>query len=438
MSLSSAARPTAAAGLAAHAPAITPTGHSHGTVDRPDRPAVTAHRAATARPVATTRSAATTRLSGRSWVVVAAIAGIVAIYATNQVVPATSAHQAEMRIWLAARAAGFLTLGLLTLQVVLGLVLSHPTNKTTWKLSKLLFPWHENAWVFVMAFLALHVVTIVADPYAGVGIGGALVPGLSTYRSVPVALGTLGLHALLITGLTARYTKLLPKGLWLKLHRLSLLVLMLSWAHGVLAGTDSVALAGVYGASFTLVLAAAAYRYWVSRSGRPTFSTSLPGGIPMTLQLLVRRALVVAGVAAALMLGGVSIQLAAAWTAAAAPLNDPPASLASIQADLETERARSAALEEQLRTLETASADLAAALEAAKGQVASDTATAEELRASLAAAKEKLTKLEAALARAAAARTTTTVTTTTAPPPNSHDDDDDEGPSATPEHPGED
>jgi len=44
----------------------------------------------------------------------------------------------------------------------------------------------------------------------------------------------------------------------------------------------------------------------------------------------------------------------------------------------------------------------------------------------------------AALARAAAARTTTTVTTTTAPPPNSHDDDDDEGPSATPEHPGED
>jgi DMSO/TMAO reductase YedYZ heme-binding membrane subunit len=104
------------------------------------------------------------------------------------------------------------------------------------------------------------------------------VPGLSEYRSVPVALGTLGLYALLVTGLSARYTKLLPKGLWLKLHRLSLGVLALSWFHGVLAGTDSVALAGVYGASFTLVLAAAAYRYWVSRSGRPTFSTSLPEG----------------------------------------------------------------------------------------------------------------------------------------------------------------
>lgn len=227
-----------------------------------------------ARPVRTVAA----RLSGRTFIVLAALVGLVAVYATDQVVPATSEHQADMRIWLAARASGFVTLALLTLQVALGLVLSHPTNKTTWKLSKLLFPWHENAWVFVMAFLVLHVVTLVADPYAGVGIGGAVVPGLSSYRSAPVALGTIALYALLFTGLAARYTKLLPKGLWLKVHRLSLFILAISWMHGLLAGTDSVALSGVYGASFTFVMAAAAYRYWVSRSGRPTFSTSLPEG----------------------------------------------------------------------------------------------------------------------------------------------------------------
>ena len=162
--LPSAFRPTGAIGLETGAPVAEPT---------------VPGRATTARPARVARSAAVARLSGRAFVVLAALAGLVAIYATDQVVPATSAHQAEMRVWLAARAAGFLTLGLLTLQVVLGLVLSHPTNKTTWKLSKLLFPWHENAWIFVTAFLVLHVVTIVADPYAGVGIGGALVPGLS-------------------------------------------------------------------------------------------------------------------------------------------------------------------------------------------------------------------------------------------------------------------
>ena len=216
------------------------------------------------------------RLSGRAFVILVVLAGLAAVYATGQVTPATSAHQGELRVWLAARAAGFVTLGLLTLQVALGLILSHPTNKATWKLSRLLFPWHANVWVFVLSFLVLHVVTIVIDPFAGVGIGGALLPGLSAYRTVPVALGVIALYSLLVTGLTARYTKLLPPGKWLILHRFSLIVLALAWAHGVLSGTDSVAMAAVYGASFVLVVLATAYRYWVSRSGRPTFSTELP------------------------------------------------------------------------------------------------------------------------------------------------------------------
>jgi hypothetical protein len=144
----------------------------------------------------------------------------------------------------------------------------------------------------------------------------------------------------------------------------------------------------------------------------------------MTLQLLIRRALVVAGVAASLVVGAASIQTAAAWTAASAPLNDPPASLASIQTSLELERARSLALEEQLRTLEGASADLAAALDTATGQVEIDKATAEGLRDSLAAAKQKLARLEAALAKAAAARpAAASVTTVAGPTPEPHDDD---------------
>ena len=215
------------------------------------------------------------RLNGRAFLVLVALVGLLIVYATDQVVPATSAHQAHVRIWLAARASGVTTFLLLTAQVVLGLVLSHPTNQSTWKLSKRLFPWHENLLVFVVAFVVAHVVTIVVDPYAGVGIAGSLIPGLSSYRSSAVALGTLGLYALLVTGLTARYTSLLPRGVWLKLHRLSLLVFVLGWLHGMLAGTDSVALRPLYVASGLLVLGAAAYRYWVTKKGRPTFASSL-------------------------------------------------------------------------------------------------------------------------------------------------------------------
>jgi predicted ferric reductase len=218
------------------------------------------------------------RLSARTLVILGALLALIVVAATDQVVPATTAYQAQMRIWLVARASGITAYLVLTFVVATGLILSHPVNKSTWKLSKQLFPWHENLFVFVVAFLLAHIVSIVLDPYAGVGIAGSLIPGLSSFRSVPVALGTLGLYALLVTGLTARYTKLLPAGTWLKIHRLSIVVWGLAWAHGILAGTDSGALGPLYVVTGLAVLAAAAYRYWVGKQARPTFATSLPGG----------------------------------------------------------------------------------------------------------------------------------------------------------------
>lgn len=203
------------------------------------------------------------RLSGRAVVVLLALIGLVVIAATDQVAPATSERVAQLRIWLVARASGITAYLLLTVQVVLGLLLSHPTNQSRWRISKHLFPWHEQLWVFGLAFLGAHIVSLVADPYAGVGLGGALVPGLSSYRSSAVGLGTLALYALLATGLTARYTKLLPAGFWLGLHRLSLGIFVLAWLHGFLAGTDALALAPLYAATGLAVLTAAAYRYWV-------------------------------------------------------------------------------------------------------------------------------------------------------------------------------
>ncbi len=212
------------------------------------------------------------RLTSQAFVVLAAVTIIVILYATGQVAPAESAREAQLRIWLAARATGLTALVLLTAQVVLGLVLSHPTNQSSWKLSKRLFPWHESLFVFIVAFLAIHVVFLVLDPYAGVGLGGALVPGLSSYRTVPVAVGVIALYALVVTGLTARYPKRLPAGWWLKIHRLSILVWVAAWLHGVLAGSDSGSFLPAYVALGGAVLAAAAYRYWVVRRARPVLA----------------------------------------------------------------------------------------------------------------------------------------------------------------------
>jgi sulfoxide reductase heme-binding subunit YedZ len=207
------------------------------------------------------------KLSWRVIVTVLAALGLMIVGATDQILPATSAYQAQTRVWMAARATGLVALILIALLVVLGIMLSHP-EQTQWKLAKRIYPWHESLWVFVFAFLIVHVVSLVIDPYAGVGIGGALVPGMSQYRSAPVAIGVIALYALLITAMTARYTRLLPTGWWLKLHRLSGLVLAMAWAHGVLAGSDTKAFAPVYWGIVVAVVAAGAHRYWIVRRAR--------------------------------------------------------------------------------------------------------------------------------------------------------------------------
>jgi len=218
------------------------------------------------------------RLSMRNLVVLGAFLGIVVIFSTDQILPASNAYDAQMRLWLAARATGITAYLILTFVVATGLILSHPINRSTWKLSKRIFPWHENLFVFLVAFLVAHIVSIILDPYAGVGVAGSFIPGLSSYRSIPVALGSLALYSLLISGLTARYTKWLPRGMWLKLHRLSIVVWGLSWGHGILAGADTEAMALMYVGTGLVILGAAAYRYWVSKLHRPTFATSLPDG----------------------------------------------------------------------------------------------------------------------------------------------------------------
>lgn len=120
----------------------------------------------------------------------------------------------------------------------------------------------------------------------------------------------------------------------------------------------------------------------------------------MSVPLSLRRPLVVLGVLLSLLAGMLTIRAAAAWTAASSPLVVRPPSVESLQAALAGEESRSAALQAQLDELTAGSADLAAALEAARDRIASDTAQATELQASLKAATAKLATLEKSIRQA--------------------------------------
>lgn len=204
------------------------------------------------------------KLSGRAFAILFAVAGLTTLAVTDQILPPVTPYQAQMRVWLAARATGIAALVLLAAMVVLGVLLSHP-DQAKWKQAKRIYPWHETLWVFVIAFLGVHIASLLLDPYAGVSVLGAFLPGAANYRPVPVAIGTIALYAVLVSGATARWTKLLPSGFWLKLHRFAALGLAFGWVHGVTAGTDSVALELLYGVIAVGVTAAAVYRYWIVR-----------------------------------------------------------------------------------------------------------------------------------------------------------------------------
>jgi chromosome segregation ATPase len=145
----------------------------------------------------------------------------------------------------------------------------------------------------------------------------------------------------------------------------------------------------------------------------------------MSIPVRLRRPLVVFGVLLALLLGATSIRAAAEWTAASSPLADKPPSVESLQAELATEQARSTALVDHLDELSSSSADLLAALGAARDRIAADALQAKDLQASLAAAKAKLAALEKSIrdARAGTGRSAATPAAAPAASTASHEDD---------------
>ena len=211
-------------------------------------------------------------------IIAIALLGIAIIALSGEWSPAVTPEVAKMRLWIAARASGVVTLLLLTTLTLLGIVLSHPTNRTSWKASKHVFPWHKHLALFTVSFGAVHIAAIIADPYAGVGVAGSFIPGLSGYRTWPVAVGTLALYAVLITALTARFTGLLPRGRWLTIHHVSALAYLATWIHGVTTGTDTAALLPLYAVSGSAVMIVAATRYWspMARPNRPVAAPAAP------------------------------------------------------------------------------------------------------------------------------------------------------------------
>jgi len=95
--------------------------------------------------------------------------------------------------WTVARAGGFLAYGLLTASVVFGLVLGLGWRSRRWT-RFVTTETHRFITLVGLVFIVVHGVALLLDPFIGFSPLEILVPGLSHYRPLYVALGIVGAY----------------------------------------------------------------------------------------------------------------------------------------------------------------------------------------------------------------------------------------------------
>lgn len=162
--------------------------------------------------------------------------------------------------WILARGMGLGAQVSLALLTVVGIWRRHPLRKHLGALRPgALATSHTVLASLTMVLVAIHVVAICADPYAKVGVVGALLPMQSPYRPWPVTLGTMGLWLLLAIWGTARLSTSIAKKSWKAVHRAGVFTFGVVWFHALTAGTDAPALRPVM-----VVGAGVVFGVWIS------------------------------------------------------------------------------------------------------------------------------------------------------------------------------
>jgi len=140
-------------------------------------------------------------------------------------------------LWYATRAAGLVTMILLTASAVLGIL--NAGRFGTARLPRFLVQGlHRNLSLLALAFLALHVGTTVIDTYTSIGLSAAFVPFVSSYKRIWLGLGALACDLLLTLVVTSLLRQRIGHRGWRVVHWAGYLCWPVAIAHGLGAGTD--------------------------------------------------------------------------------------------------------------------------------------------------------------------------------------------------------
>ena len=170
-------------------------------------------------------------------------------------------------LWYASRATGVVTLLLVTAVLLLGILVNRQ-GRLPGLPSFAVTGLHRNVSLLAVAFLAIHVITAIADPYVAIGVAAAVLPFASAYKPFWLGLGAISLDLIAALILTSLARGRMSRRAWRGIHWLAYAAWPLAVVHSLGSSSDarSGLVLGVLAGCVLAVTAALAWR--LSRAGR--------------------------------------------------------------------------------------------------------------------------------------------------------------------------
>jgi len=164
-------------------------------------------------------------------------------------------------LWYASRATGVVTMLLLTAVVLLGILVNRQ-GRLPGLPGFAVTGLHRNVSLLAVVFLAIHVVTAIADPYVTIGLAAAVLPFASAYKPLWLGLGAISLDLIGALILTSLARARMSRRAWRGIHWLAYAAWPLAVVHSLGSSSDARGglVLGVLAGCVLATLAALAWR----------------------------------------------------------------------------------------------------------------------------------------------------------------------------------
>jgi predicted ferric reductase len=141
-------------------------------------------------------------------------------------------------LWYASRATGVVTMLLLTAVVLLGILVNRQ-GRLPGLPGFAVTGLHRNVSLLAVVFLAIHVLTAIADPYVTIGLAAAVLPFASAYQPLWLGLGAISLDLIGALILTSLARARMSRRAWRGIHWLAYAAWPLAVVHSLGSSSDA-------------------------------------------------------------------------------------------------------------------------------------------------------------------------------------------------------